>query len=187
MRNQAALVFWSTAALVGLGVASFYSVRSIVRMRQASVFNQQIDRFLVEPNKPSGEGRDSQTAPTPPAARVGKLLPINLTTQRVDDILFELPLAMQPHRVEDVRLVALLQWSQREICPYVDSRGKATTKLAIQHSCHVRVIDLASQRVLGEEEIAGALPPDRIRSRESSQGPQPVTAVADYLRNLAQP
>ena len=186
MRNHAALVFWCTAALLGLGVASFYSVRSIVRMRQAGVFNQHIDRFLVEP-KPSAEGPDSQAGPTQPTARVGKLLPINMVTQRVDDILFELPLAMQPTRVEEVRQVALLKWSQREICPYVDSRGKVTTKLAVQHFCRIRVIDVASQRVLVEEEIAGALPPDRIRSRESGQGPQPVTAVVAYLQSLAKP
>jgi len=183
MRYYPALTFWSIVGIITLSMLLYYLGDQVFMLVETFPFNQQITRYLR--SSATIEGKEEAFSEN--MERIDRILPVNLGTQSVDDLFFELPDRMKPKKPSDVRFVAFLDWSSIPYKPYYDSSGKSTAILASQSVCHIRVVDIQKGKLLARKTIEGDLPPDRIRSHQSGDGPRPTEAVVNYLEKLIDP
>lgn len=180
-RYNLAILFWSIAGILLFSCLTYWLINQSIQFYEVLPFNHQINRFMNY-----YQVMDRSDNPSGSFQPQGKILPINVMEKEVDSLFFEIPERHRPGSPGEVTLIAFLEWTTRTLGPYLDGDGKPTSRVAEQTVCRITVVDLATRKIVNSKTISGDLPPDRIRSRESSLGTSPVFAVANYLISLVQ-
>lgn len=172
MQNKATLIGWGVVILIGISVATFFGIRSIIRSKTVAPFNQQINTYM-------GGGVPAANEPNRPPAKVkGKIIPIDVKAREIDYVYFDMPDDIRPIKPEDVGTVALLEWDKVQVGTY--SGGSP----AYQQTVRVTVVDKDTRGVIGQAEYQGSMPPQRKKSSESGTGSKPEGEVVNFLKTL---
>jgi hypothetical protein len=134
-----------------------------------SPFRGQIDSYLTPP-----------VGIAPAGTAVGKLVIVDVGKKDVDSLQEDLPDDLRARGPADVTTVAWLKWSQESVGSY-KSGGSA-----LQWSCQITVIDLATRRQIASQRIVGSPPPWATVGKPgaSHSGDKPRNEVLAYLQGL---
>jgi hypothetical protein len=177
MRNKGALIFWGVVILIGIGVASFFGIRYMIRSNTVAPFNKQINNYLSGGVPPAGGN------PNDPNQRQkvkGKILPVDVEKKEVDWVYFDLPDEVRPAKPEDIGAVALLRWGKNLVGNYNNNPSNP----AYQQTVQVTVVDQNTKTILGQTSFAGSMPPQKKKSSESGTGSRPDAEIINYLKGF---
>lgn len=110
--------------------------------------------------------------------RRGKILPINASSNKIDDVFFKLPEQLRPADTSEVGTIIKLYREQEIIGTYTDK----TT--AYHKYIKVIFIDITTHEIIGEETVYGVLPPDSKKHKGDDAGGNPDNSLIRLLEEL---
>ncbi len=164
---------WIKVAFAGaLVVLAFVAVGVgvLVWALTRSPFRNHIASYLAPP-----------VGVAPRGTKVGKLVIVDVGKKDVDSLQDDLPDDLRARGPADATTVALLQWSQDIVGGYTSGGN------ALQWSCQITVVDLATRTTIATQRIMGSPPPwSTVGKRGASHsGDRPRNEVLAYLVGLA--
>lgn len=109
-----------------------------------------------------------------------KVLPIDRTTNKVDDIYLDLPDPLRATRPSEVKSLIFLEWETRATHSY---RNGAT---GYSYVCKLEIVDLSLPALVAKTELLGPYPPKTIpKSQREAYGARPKDLVLATLARIA--
>lgn len=165
-------VFITGMFAVWAGVIAAYAVWWAIRRGQTAAFSGDVGEYLaLAPPAPAA-------APSASAYVTGRLLPLNVSEQKVDDVFFDLPADLRVARAGDTGTVAFLYWD-RKVTGHYENGDPGYTP-----TCTVLVYDKARSAVVGGAAFQGGNPPDVKQGSGGDTGRRPEPEIVAYLSRL---
>ena len=178
MRQKGAMIFWGVVIVIGIIVASFFGIRSIIRANTVAPFKNDLNAYLKL-------GAAGPARPPGPVATVvtgknrGKIIPVDVKDNAIDYVYFDLPDELRPAKPDEVATVALVSWGKVEYGKY--SNGS----IAYRQDCNVRVFDKATGAEIAATYLEGEPPPQRKKNSRIGDRPQTGNPGGEFPQRTA--
>jgi hypothetical protein len=116
----------------------------------------------------------------------GKIIPVNKTENKIDDIYYSLPEGLRATKPEDVGTIVWLDWGEDKVGHYCSEYIPgcfSSDDPAIVNTCDVTIIDKSIPAIVVERNFRGSDPPQKTKGGGAS-GSMPTEEIVDYLQNL---
>ena len=110
----------------------------------------------------------------------GKVITINITEKKLDDILNKLPSELRAKNHDEVGMVVWLEWGRTLVGTYTGgAKGYA-------HTCNVTLINFVNNTIIDEQYFRGTDPPEIKVVGGDAYGSMPTQDIVDYIKGLPQ-
>jgi hypothetical protein len=155
-------------AVIGIGVAVYMGVVSMMHANYAAPFKPQMAAYVAAP---TGSNMGDPVK--------GKIIVLDKGKQDFDwDVSYDLPADLKASKPEEVGAVVLTDWQKNEVGTYDDGTR------AYQYTVDVTVVDHARRTVIAQSTFTGSEPPRTIKYSSEGVGSKPTKEVVDYLKGL---
>jgi hypothetical protein len=158
-----------------LSCGGFLAVHWISRAIVAARFEKDLQAYaaLIPVLPPGGVEQPRVAQPGAITGKVkGKMVVVNVTERRIDDLHFALSDDLRASRPEEVTTVVLVTWGKVKISG--DGPISSISSVEYQQTCQVKVFDWESKSAIASHTFFGGFPQGSLRSMEESvTGPKP--------------
>jgi hypothetical protein len=181
-----AIVYAAGIAAGVLGVAGILAGRGIIRSTVAARFAKDLQAYAALAPESRPKGVPHPRPPQPGAARgrvKGKMVVVNVTEGKIDDLYFGLPDDLRAANPEEVATVVLLTRGKIKVSgegPISSIRG-----VEYQQFCQLKVFDWESKSEVASRTFHGGFPESSLTRLGPATGPEPDPAqVLTLLTSL---
>lgn len=130
-----------------------------------------IDEYLAQPADTIEQGQEKI---------IGKIIVVDLDTNRIDDFYLKLPEAYRPESAEEVGTVLWLRYGE------ANSSQLTNGGRAYRVTCEITLIDLSQKAIIAHKTFTGDPPtvPSHGAGGSSFPGPDPYDQIIQFIQSL---
>jgi len=160
------------AALLAIGsMIGIYSGWSSIQENRIAPYMAHIDEYLAQPTDTIKQGQEQI---------IGKIIVVNLDTNKIDDFYLKLPGAYRPQSAEEVSTVLWLRYGE------TNSSQLSNGGRAYRVTCEITSIDLSQKAIIAHKTFTGDRPvvPSHGAAGSSFPGPAPHDQIIQFIQSL---